>query len=210
MKKIQGITSLKYFTKIAEQINIEPLLRELNASPDTWLADTSRQRKVRCQRNTQNIFLRAAKKPLPSGAKNANDVHDIRIMPDAQKFPCAHAFCESVAKSLGARLGRATLVRLLPRSEVFPHVDAGSYYRIRDRLHLVLESSEGSLLGVENETVIMRPGEIWVFDNKKLHWAKNPSDQVRVHLIFDVLPASERGFYTYPLEIKYSNSRFDR
>ncbi len=209
MKKSQSVTSLRHFVKIAEHINIKPLLEELNASPKAWLADTSRQRKVRCQRNTQNIYLRAAKKPLPPGAKNANDVQEIRIMPDAQKFPCAHALCESVATSLGATLGRATLVKLLPRSEVFPHIDTGSYYRIRDRLHLVLISSYGSLLGVENETVVMRAGELWVFNNKKLHWAKNPFSELRVHLIFDILPAPGREFYACSFDDKESNLRFD-
>lgn len=192
---------MQHFTKIAEHIHIEPLLEELDASPELWLADTSRQRKVRCQRNTRNIFLRAAKKPLPPGAKNANDVHEIRIMPEAEKFPCAQVFCESVAKSLGGELGRATLVALLPKCEVFAHVDSGAYYRIRDRLHLVLKSTDGSLLGAGNETVRMHPGELWVFDNKQRHWAKNPSEEVRVHLIFDVLPDQGRGFYTYLPEV---------
>ncbi|MCY3802792.1 MAG: aspartyl/asparaginyl beta-hydroxylase domain-containing protein [Gammaproteobacteria bacterium] len=197
VKLFQNETSLQYFTKIAEHIKIGPLLEELDASPELWLADTSRQRKVRCQRNTRNIFLRAAKKPLPPGAKNANDVHEIRIMPEAKKFPCMQVFCESVAKSLGGTLGRATLVALMPGSQVFPHVDSGAYYRIRDRMHLVLKSTDGSLLGAGDETVLMHTGELWVFDNKQRHWAKNPSEELRVHLIFDVLPAQGRGFYTY-------------
>ena len=208
VKISENETSLQHFTKIAEHINIEPLLGELNASQDLWLADTSRQRRVRCQRNTRNIFLRAAKKPLPPGAKNANDVHEIRIMPEAGKFPCTLVFCESVAKSLGCVLGRATLVALLPKSRVFPHVDSGAYYRVRDRLHLVLKSTEGSLLGAGDETVLMRTGELWVFDNKQQHWAENPSEEVRVHLIFDVLPTQGRGFYTYLPEDAQPEKRF--
>ena len=189
---------MNYFTKIDEQVEIRPILEELGKFPEMWHEDTSRQRKIRCQRNTQNIFLRAAKKPLPPGAKNANDVHGVRSMPGAKKFPCTLEFCESVAKELDAALGRATLVKLLPRSQVYPHVDTGSYYRIRDRLHLVLKSTGGSLLGVEDETVRMREGELWVMNNKKPHWAKNPSDKPRIHLIFDLLTAPGRGFYAYP------------
>lgn len=189
---------MQHFTRIAEGIDTEPLLAELDAESEMWLADTSRQRKVRCQRNTQNIFLRAPKKPLPPGAKNANDVHESRLMRAAAKFPRALAFCESIADEWGADLGRATLVALLPRSRVFPHVDMGDYYRIRDRLHLVLRSPEGSPLSAEEETVTMREGELWVFNNKVKHWADNPSEQPRVHLIFDLLPAAGRGFYAYP------------
>ncbi len=186
------------FTRIAERVDIAPLLEELDAAPDMWSADTSRQRKVRCQRHTRNIFLRAPKKPLPPGARNANDVHESRLAPAARRFPLALAFCERVAAELDAELGRATLVTLLPKSQVYPHVDAGAYYRVRDRLHLVLKSPRGSPLTAGGETVVMREGELWAFDNKARHFADNPSSEPRVHLIFDVLPAPGRGLYALP------------
>ena len=189
-----------HFTRIAEGVDIRPLLAELDAEPDMWFADTSRQRKVRCQRNTRNIFLRAPKKPLPPGAKNANDVHESRRMRAAAKFPRALAFCEGIADEWGAALGRATLVTLLPRSRVYPHIDTGDYYRIRDRLHLVLRSPEGSPLAAGEETVVMRERELWVFNNKVRHWAENLSDEPRIHLIFDLLPPPGRGHYAFALD----------
>ena len=188
----------RYFTRIAERADIAPLLEELEAAPDMWSADTSRQRKVRCQRHTRNIFLRAPRKPLPPGAKNANDVHESRLTSAAGRFPLALAFCERTAAALNAELGRATLVTLLPKSRVYPHVDAGAYYRVRDRLHLVLKSPQGSPLTAGGETVVMREGELWAFDNKARHFADNPSAEPRIHLIFDVLPAPGRGLYALP------------
>ena len=191
---------MQHFTRIAEGVDTRPLLSELDAEPDMWFADTSRQRKVRCQRNTLNIFLRAPKKPLPPGAKNANDVHESRRMRAAAKFPRTLAFCESIGDEWGAALGRAALVALLPKSRVYPHIDTGAYYRIRDRLHLVLRSPEGSPLAAGEETVVMREGELWVFNNKVKHSAENLSQEPRVHLIFDLLPPPGRGYYAYPLE----------
>ncbi len=186
---------MRHFTRLAEGVDTGPLLAELDAEPDLWLADTSRQRKVRCQRHTRNIFLRSPRKPLPPGAKNANDVHESRVTRAAAKLPRALAFCEAVAGDRGAALGRATLVALLPGSRVYPHVDAGAYYRVRDRLHLVLRSAGGSPLSAGEETVVMREGELWVFDNKVRHWAHNPSEEPRVHLIFDLLPPAGAGYY---------------
>lgn len=191
---------MRHFTNIAWAVDIGPLLAELDAAPEMWFADTSRQRKIRCQRNTRNIFLRAPRKPLPPGAKNANDVHESRVARSARKFPRTLAWCESVADTLSGTLGRATLVALLPHGRVLPHVDAGAYYRIRDRFHLVLRSAGGSPLAAGDERVVMRPGELWAFNNKARHWADNPSDESRVHLIFDVLPAPGRGFHVLPLE----------
>ena len=188
------------FTNIARGVDIQPLLAELDAAPEMWLADTSRQRKIRCQRNTRNIFLRAARKPLPPGARNANDVHESRVARPARKFPRTLAYCERVADALSGKLGRATLVALQPHGRVFPHVDTGAYYRIRDRFHLVLRSAGGSPLAAGDERVLMRPGELWAFNNKARHWADNPSDEPRVHLIFDVLPPPGRGLHVLPPE----------
>ena len=198
---------VSHFFSLARHVSIEPFLAELDAAPDMWLLDTSRQRKVRCQRHTRNIFLRAPKKPLPPGARNANDVHESRTVPAARRFPRTLAWCESIAAALGGTLGRATLVTLLPHSRVYPHVDAGAYYRIRDRFHLVLRSPRGSPLTCDGETVVMRPGELWAFDNKERHWADNPSPEPRVHLIFDVQPAPGRGFFVRPLESSTSSEQ---
>lgn len=186
------------FRIVAEGIDVAPICSELAAAPETWLADTSRQRKVRCQRDTQNIFLRVAQKPLPPGARNANDVHASRVTRSAARFPCALAFCQWIADLHGGELGRATLVALQPHGWVRPHVDGGAYYRVRDRFHLVLKSREGSPLTARGESAIMREGELWVFDNKARHEARNSSDKPRVHLIFDILPPPGRGYYVLP------------
>ncbi len=174
---------------------MSPLLSEVAAAPDMWHADTSRQRKVRCQRDTLNIFLRVARKPLPPGAKNANDVHESRTARSAAMFPRAMSFCRELARSRRAELGRATLVCLRPGGWVRPHVDAGAYYRIRDRFHLVLHSPGGSPLTSGGDSVVMREGELWVFNNKVEHEARNPTGEPRVHLIFDLLPAPGSGCY---------------
>ena len=188
------------FTKLAEHVNVVPFLEELDAAPEMWSVFTSRQRKLPCQRHTQSIFLRAPKNPLPPGATNANDVHESWVTPAARKFPRALAFCKRIARELEATLGRASLVALLPKCQVYPHVDVGAYYRVRDRLHLVLKSSQGSPLSAGDETVVMRPGELWAFDNKARHWANNPSPETRVHLIFDLLPAPGRGYHVFPAD----------
>ena len=187
--------ALSHFTRVARGIDITPLVSELAAAPEMWLADTSRQRKIRCQRDTQNIFLRVAKKPLPPGAKNANDVHESRVTKTAGRFPSALAFCQRIADLEEGELGRATLVALQPGGWVRPHVDMGDYYRVRDRYHLVLYSPTGSLMTSGSETVVMREGELWSFDNKSEHQARNLSDEPRVHLIFDILPAPGHGYY---------------
>ena len=197
---MKSAKNMPHFIRISEDEDIPPILAELDASPEIWFADTSRQRNVRCQRNTRNIFLRSARKPLPHGANNANDVHESRVAPAARRFPQTLAHCQRVADAMEGQLGRATLVALQPGCKVFPHIDIGEYYRIRDRFHLVLISPEGSPLSTDVETVVMQEGELWVFNNKARHWAENRSGGQRVHLIFDVLPPCGQGFFALPLD----------
>ena len=41
---------MRHFTRIAESVDTAPLLAELDAAPEMWLADTSRQRSRRPRR----------------------------------------------------------------------------------------------------------------------------------------------------------------
>lgn len=50
---------------------------------------------------------------------------------------------------------------------VYPHVARGEHYRARDRFHVILAS------------------ELWWFDNKQVHEARNDSVSERIHLIFE-------------------------
>ena len=84
---------------------------------------------------------------------------------------------------------RISVVRLNPHGKVYPHVDEGDYYKVRDRYHLVLRSPGGSSMNSGGEEVVFRDGELWWFNNKAVHDAFNPSAEGRIHVIFDVLPA---------------------
>ncbi len=190
---------MKHFKKLAAGIDIGPLVAEVTAQPELWLWDVSRQTKVKCQRETESIYLRAAVKPFPEGV-SGNDVHPSRRTRLAARFPRTLGFCEAFAAREGGQLGRVTLVKLQPWGRVFPHIDKGAYYRIRDRYHLVLDSANGSPLTAGGETALLREGELWAFDNKQPHEAHNLSDRPRIHLIFDVEPAAGQGHYAYPPE----------
>lgn len=164
------------------------LRRELQENDSLWLVDEGRQNRISVQRHTQSIFLRRALRPrLYQGSMN--DVHASGPARMASQFPCAIDLLHRIANALEGDLGRALYVRLLPNCVVYPHVDEGSYYAVRNRYHLVIQSPEGSLLRCEEEEVRMQEGEIWWFDNKKMHSSKNLSSEMRTHLIFDLLPS---------------------
>ena len=176
---------MKYFKLIRSGIDIGPLLEEVRSQEHAWLLNTSRQDKIRAQRDTNTIFISG---PVPRPDLNVNENQESRFTAVAELFPKAVAFMTGAARDMNCHLSRATIVRLKPQSRVSRHIDAGSYYLLRDRFHLVLYSSAGSVLMSGGEQVRMREGELWWFDNKQYHEAHNESDEWRIHYIFDLLP----------------------
>jgi outer membrane protein assembly factor BamB len=187
---------MKYFKLIRSAIDVAPLLDEVRSQPQAWLLDTARQDKIKVQRDTNTIFLRGAvaRPDLP-----VNENQESRYTDAAKLFPKALAFMNSFAEEMNCQLSRATIVRLKPQSQVFRHIDAGSYYFLRDRFHLVLESAAGSVLMSGGEQVRMQAGELWWFDNKQYHESHNESGEWRIHYIFDLLAADYTEIAVNPI-----------
>jgi outer membrane protein assembly factor BamB/orotate phosphoribosyltransferase len=175
---------MKYFKLVESGIEVAPLLEEVHSQSEAWLIDTARQDKIRVQRDTNTIFLRSA---VPRPDLHTNENQETRLTSVSKLFPKALAFMTEFAERMNCHLSRATIVRLKPKSRVFRHIDEGSYYFLRDRFHLVLQSAEGSVLRSGGEEVRMREGELWWFDNKQHHESCNESDEWRIHYIFDLL-----------------------
>ncbi len=176
---------MKYFKLIDKKIDIQPLLKELHSNENLWLANTSRQDNVPCQRKTNSIFLRVA---VERDDLLINENQESIWSKQASNFPLARQFMEDVAEKQNGTLSRAVIVRLAANSQVYPHIDHGSYYKIRDRYHLPLKSTLNNILISGDEQRIMREGELWWFDNNQHHAAINQSEDWRIHYIFDILP----------------------
>jgi hypothetical protein len=169
---------MKYFKLIRSGIDVAPLLEEVRSHEQAWLIDTGRQDKIRVQRETNTIFLSVA---VRRPDLNINENQESRLTSVSRNFPRALAFMTEFAQEANCHLSRATIVRLKPKSQVFRHIDEGSYYFLRDRFHLVLQSSTGSVLMSGGEQVCMREGELWWFDHKQYHESYNESGDWRIH-----------------------------
>lgn len=189
---------MKYFKLIRSGIDVAPLLEEVNAQEQAWLIDTGRQDRIRVQRDTNTIFLRAA---AQRPDLHINENQETCLTAASKLFPRALAFMTEFAQEMNCCLSRATVVRLKPNSQVFRHIDEGSYYFLRDRFHLVLRSSTGSVLMSGGETVRMQEGELWWFDNKQFHESYNESGDWRIHYIFDLLPADYSDLAINPVPL---------
>lgn len=79
---------------------------------------------------------------------------------------------------------RCAFLSLPVGEEVGFHIDEGTYYLSKDRYHLSIQGRYKYT--VEHESVIVEPGTLFWFNNKKPHSAVNIGDDSRITFVFDV------------------------
>ncbi len=178
---------MKYFKCMKSAIDPKPFLDEIAAVDGAWDMATGRQDKIKVQREALAIPLRGLRKSA-IGNRERRDVHESRWTTSSEQYPLARAFLSDFAAEQDSLLGRAKVVCLPAGKRVYPHIDRGEYYRVRNRYHFVLRSAQGSWLKAADEEIRMQEGELWWFDNNQMHEAHNDGDQDRIHMIFDMLP----------------------
>lgn len=180
-------TIMEFFKRIKNEVDPKPFLEEIASIENAWGLATSRQEKIEVQREALAIPLRGLRKSA-IGDRQRRDVHESRWTTGSRRFPVACKFLSDTAQDLNSRLSRAKIVCLPAGRRVYPHIDRGEYYAVRNRYHLVLRSTLGSWLKAADEEIRMQEGELWWFDNKQMHEAHNDGDEDRIHMIFDLLP----------------------
>lgn len=177
----------QHFKRLKQDVDVAPLLVELDSQSDAFDAQAGRQAKISVQRESRSIPLRGLRKSKINGRPRW-DVQESRWTSSSKVFPGFCSLLREFAREQEARLGRAKIVLLPAGNQVYPHIDRGEYYRLHERYHLVLKSTLGSYLKAGEEEVRMQTGELWWFDNKQVHEAHNDGSDDRIHLIFDLLP----------------------
>ena len=98
-------------------------------------------------------------------------------------------YMASVLDRFRPALHRARFAKILPNSEVKPHIDYDTTYSVR--LHIPIETSAECLIGINAPEGIIEQhlpadGSIWFLNQGHKHWATNPTTKPRVHLILSI------------------------
>lgn len=189
---------MRKFQKIAEGVNVTPLLNALYRNSELWKADDFLRKYPQGPfGDTDTIYLRFQDHVKVSSAEEeelykqnklaGHDLHECPWRPEAKELPEARAHIMALMSVLGGtRLGRCMINRLKPGGRIFPHADSPWHAEYWDRYHLVLQSEPGNTFRCEDEQVWMRSGEIWWFQNALEHEVVNNSGDDRIHLVMDV------------------------
>lgn len=171
--------------KIADGIDVAPLLAKLAAHPHLWGIDTRRQHiPGGAHQDTECIVLRG-----PSDPTLATFATDVEAASTQQWLDLQDEIAPILAPILSrldfTEVGRVLIARLKPGGRIDWHADEGLYAKAWARLHIVLASEGGNTFMVEDEVAHMAPGTCWWFAHRRRHAVRNHSGTPRIHLIVD-------------------------
>lgn len=181
------MTHTANFKRLAQGLDVQPLLAALSARPELWDAITVRQYALgSAHRDTRSIYLRG---PYDFTFKDyfmTVEAYDYPLMDELSEvlIPLLRPMLQELGVT---ELGYVMLVELKPGGHVKAHVDSGKYADHYCRFHLTITGEQGSTLTAGGETQHFAPGELWWFNHKALHYADNTSDAARIHLILDAV-----------------------
>lgn len=179
---------MKNFLKIADNVGVMPLLVDIARQPELWKEDTYlRDYPQGPFGDVETIFLRFPPDSVTEMERDARDQHESINRVEQRYLPHARPmFMNLLAAVQGERIGRVMINKLKPGGRIFPHADTPAHAEYWDRFHICLQGGPGSLFRCGDETVCMRPGEVWWFQNLIEHEVTNNSTDDRIHMIVDV------------------------
>ena len=185
---------------IKSNIDTKPFLKEIEEflKENSW--DDFRRRQLWEHENTLAIGLMYLQhfKVTASGKletnKNSKERIEISTLVNYKYFKNTLAFLFDFERSNFCTLKKASIVLLEPNKKVHPHIDPAIILSNKDRYHICLKT-QGSLISCEDESTTFSEGDMFWFDNKKIHSAENLGNEPRIHIIFDVTKNSPSILY---------------
>ena len=185
------LTKSSNFRRIAEGLDVEPLLQLLDAKPELWKEIETRQKFINSpHKDTESIYVRG-----PLKMSQYYVLWDI----GSYDYPCMEylkpalvPLIRPILNKLEVKeMGRVLIVNLKPCGHVTKHNDQGTYADYYQRFHLVLRSNQHCSQTCGDELQRFEVGDVWWFNHKELHTAHNVGDTDRIHIIFDCVLTEE-------------------
>jgi len=181
---------MKNFQLIAQGIDVRPLLHSVQHQPVLWNKYSLRTMYPQSPHNqAEDIWIRF-NNLNPESPLSAIDDKECMNYDGWFALPQARPIIFDLMRIVEAeQLGRVLITKLAPGKEITPHEDGGAPATYYERYHVMLQNNPGSIFRCGEETVTMRAGECWWFDNQKTHSVVNNSVDDRITMIVDIRPA---------------------
>jgi hypothetical protein len=183
---------LKHFERVAEGIDVGPLMAQLAEHSKLWDQHSVRKTAPGTPHGQMSDIWVRYNDVAPFAASGDysrfNDAHVPVWYPAWHALPALRPIVFGLMEAMeGEMLGGVLITRIPPGMGIAPHADRGWHVEYYDKFYLSLQSAPGAVFGCEHDGVREElnplPGELYLFDNRKLHWVENNSDQDRITLI---------------------------
>lgn len=171
---------------IASGFDVAPLVAEIEAHPEVW--NTHRMRTDAYEtphKAVSDIWVRYNDWANWTGDVQAfNGPHTSVYYPVIGVIPAVLDLIDQVIATVGGtELGGVLITKIPPGGEVKPHIDGGWHAAHYRKFAVQLLGNDRQAFCFEDSELRPEPGDLYTFDNSRLHWVKNESDTDRMTLI---------------------------
>lgn len=177
---------MKNFQKIADGVDVMPLVHALTHKPHLWNQNELRKHYPNSPHaQADDVWIRFNK--IPQDVSEVVNDKDCINYPAFYELPQAKPLILDLMRRVeGEQLGRVMITRLRPGTQILPHEDGGAPAEFYSRYHITLQSLPGAIFKCGDEAVNMRTGDVWWFNNRLTHSVVNNSADDRITLIVDI------------------------
>jgi len=177
---------MKNFHLLAEGIPVDEALDQILAQPHLWDRDPERTSLPNSPHTqSSDIWLRFRPKQELTEPARFGDPHFAAFYSAWHDLPALHPIVFHIMAMVQAvYLGGILITRIPPGKAILPHADKGWHPEFMNcKAYVILQANEQCLNRCEDETVIMKPGEAWLFNNLVTHSVENRGEKERIALI---------------------------
>lgn len=183
---------MNHFIQIATGVPVQPLLDELASHPELWDAHTIRKTAQGSpHRRMSDIWVRyndVTPYEASGDYRTFNDRHVPIRYPAWDALPSVRRIVMPLmAQVQGEMLGGVLITRIPAGGCIDGHTDHGWHAEYYDKFYVSVQNDPGAAFWCEangvHESIDPEPGEVWHFNNQKLHGVDNKSASDRIAMI---------------------------
>jgi hypothetical protein len=176
---------LRHFIKLGEGVDTRQVLVALHHNENLWNQNPIRKISAGSPHAEMDDIWVRYKDPKEVDINNRADMHFPVWLDAYYKLPQLRNIIFSVmAQCQAEHLGFVLITRIPPGCKVYPHKDAGWHPEFYNtKVYVALQTNDKCVNRVEEESVVMKTGDVWYWDNLKEHDVINDGDEDRITLI---------------------------
>jgi hypothetical protein len=177
---------LKHFRLVASGLPVSALRSQILAQPELWDAHPGRTNEGSPHYGVPDIWVRYRAIEELTEPAHFGEPHFASFYPAWRALPALHPIVYGLmAREKAVYLGGILITKIPPGGEVKPHHDRGGWHAefMNTKIYVGIQGNQQCTNYCEDESLVIRPGEAWTFNNLLTHSVVNHGDCDRITAI---------------------------